>query len=93
VEILSILFLWDQRQKTSNQAMELEQVFQQNVCAMAQEVNNGVAKIRRKFYLLKCHVHHYTILPKTSFNSTNVHILANTFVIERKKKIKIYFVK
>lgn len=48
MEILSILFLSDQTQKTSNQEMYLEQVFQQHVCAMAQEINKGAIKIRIK---------------------------------------------
>ena len=43
--------------------MYLEQVFQQHVCAMAQEINNLAVKIRimeRNYCFSECHIHHCT---------------------------------
>jgi len=62
-------------QKTSSQEMYLEQVFQQHVCAMAQEINDRAVKItimERNYCFSECHIHHCTTtLGDARYQSTN----------------------
>lgn len=96
METWSILFLLDQMQKTSNQEMYLEQVFQQHVCAMAQEINKG--KISQ-ILILEDTRYQYTLLKMKSKSKKKSHIfelpsiashLGKSNVIRFYVKSKIY---